>query len=124
MKRDWEIIRSVLEEVEGLEEQQFQGTQYMYDQNSLPDEVVKVRHLLLLRDAGFVKSASTNTISIPLIIAPELTWQGHELLDTIRSKTVWAKVKTMAKDKGLELTFDAVKALGKVALDQVLSNGS
>lgn len=30
VKRDWEVIRSVLEEVEGLGEQQFQGAQYAY----------------------------------------------------------------------------------------------
>lgn len=120
MKRDWDTIRSVLEEIEGLGEQQFQGAQYSYGQDTPPDETERVRHLLLLRDAGFIKGVRFDSLGGPGIASPELTWEGHELLDTIRSKSVWTKVKSMAKDKGLELSFDAVKALGKVALDQVI----
>jgi len=36
---------------------------------------------------------------------------------------VWERIKATAKDKSIELTFDAVKALGKVALDHVLKQG-
>lgn len=32
------------------------------------------------------------------------------------------RIKTTAQDKGAELTFDAVKALGKVALDWVIAS--
>ena len=53
------------------------------------------------------------------MICPDLTWQGHDLLDTLRSKPVWERIKTTAKDKGIELTFDAVKVLGKMALDAI-----
>lgn len=121
MKRDWDTIRSVLEEIEGLGEQQFQGAQYSYGQETPAGETERVRHLLLLRDAGFVKGVSFDSLGGPGLASPELTWEGHELLDTIRSKTVWTKVKSMAKDKGLELSLDAVRALGKVALDQVIA---
>jgi hypothetical protein len=51
-----------------------------------------------------------------------LTWQGHELLDTIRSKPVWDKIKSTALDKGLELTFDTVKLLGAKALALIVGN--
>ncbi|WP_079744105.1 DUF2513 domain-containing protein [Pseudomonas aeruginosa] len=56
------------------------------------------------------------------MIAQGLTWAGYDLLDTIRSKAVWERIKSTAQDKGIELTFDAVKALGKYALDWVISN--
>lgn len=121
MKRDWDTIRSVLEEVEGLGEQCFQGAQFGYGQETPPDEVQRVRHMMLLRDAGFIKGIRVDALGGPGLMCPELTWEGHELLDTIRSKTVWTRVKTLAQDKGLELTFDAVKALGKVALDQIVN---
>jgi hypothetical protein len=55
-------------------------------------------------------------------IHPASTWAGHDLLHTLRSKTVWQRIKTTAKDKGIELTFDAVKSLGKVAVDWVIAN--
>jgi hypothetical protein len=40
----------------------------------------------------------------------------------MRSQAVWERIKTVAKDKGIELTFDAVKALGKLALGLVLAS--
>jgi len=58
----------------------------------------------------------------PAILSPELTWEGHDLLDTLRSKPVWERVKKTAQEKGIELTFDAVKALGKAALAAIISS--
>jgi hypothetical protein len=46
------------------------------------------------------------------LIREQLTMRGHDLLDTIRSKPV----------SGVELTFDAIKALAAVALPQVLAD--
>lgn len=57
------------------------------------------------------------------MLGPELSWAGHDLLDTLRSKPVWERIKTTAKEKGPELTFDAVKALVKVALEYVIKQG-
>lgn len=51
-----------------------------------------------------------------------LTWHGHELLDTIRSKPVWEKIKSTALEKGLELTFDVVKVLGAKAISLIIGN--
>ncbi|WP_075258773.1 DUF2513 domain-containing protein [Herbaspirillum camelliae] len=46
--------------------------------------------------------------------------EGHDLLDTIRSATVWNAIKDTAQKKGIELSFEAIKALGAFALKQVL----
>jgi hypothetical protein len=53
-----------------------------------------------------------------------LTWRGHELLDTIRSKPVWEKIKSTVQEKGIELTFDTVIALGKVAVAWIIAQAS
>lgn len=58
------------------------------------------------------------------LFGPQLTWQGHELLDTIRSKPVWEKIKSIAQEKGLDLTFDTVVALGKAAVAWIIAQGS
>jgi len=47
---------------------------------------------------------------------PRLTMAGHDLLDTMRSKTLWEKVKSTAKEKSVELTLDAVKVFAASAL--------
>ena len=52
---------------------------------------------------------------------PRLTMSGHDLLDTMRSSGIWETIKTTAQKKGIELTFDAVKAIGIVALKQITS---
>lgn len=52
--------------------------------------------------------------------SPRLTLRGHELLAELRSKEIWERVKGIAKSKGIELTFDIIKTLSKVALKQII----
>ena len=40
-----------------------------------------------------------------------MMWSGHELLDAIRSDTVWNKTKQAIASKGLSMTFDVVKSV-------------
>lgn len=120
MKRDWEVIRDVLIEIESLDSLSRDRKAYGVGDGYPPDEVVKSEHALLLWKAGFLSGIDASTYSGPAVISPELTWEGHELLDTLRSKTVWERIKTTAKEKGVELTFDAVKLLGKSVLEALL----
>ncbi|MCL6237384.1 DUF2513 domain-containing protein [Acinetobacter sp. ANC 5033] len=115
MKRDWEIIRQVLIAVE---EDKF--NEYLENPEQKADVV---QHTLLLIEAGFL------TGSYEYIFVDDrdktfnitgLTWNGYELLDTIRSRPVWEKIKLTAIDKGLELTFDVVKTLSVKAVQLIL----
>lgn len=116
MKRDWDVIREVLIEIE-----EFEGkNDLIYSLNG--DSPIKGSHALLLWKAGFITAINMSDLDGPAILDPELTWEGHDLLDTIRSKDVWERVKTTAKEKGIELTFEAVKMLGKIAVDWVITN--
>ena len=120
MKRDWDVIRDVLIEVESLD-----GAarhQFGYSEGGDQDPA-RVAQALLLWKAGFIEALDAGAMDGAAILAPELTWAGHDLLDTLRSKPVWDRIKTTAKDKGIELTFDAVKSLGQLALDYVLKQG-
>ncbi|MCY1291067.1 hypothetical protein D9M70_402390 [compost metagenome] len=119
MKRDWDVIRDVLTEVESLDSAKFESIGYGPNDS---EDSNKGAHGVLLWRAGFIQGVDASTMDGDSIIAQGLTWSGHDLLDTIRSKAVWECIKTTAKDKGIELTFDSVKALGKYALDWVISN--
>ncbi|MBH3348700.1 DUF2513 domain-containing protein [Pseudomonas putida] len=119
MKRDWDVIREVLIEVEELNSAKFESAQYDVTDD---EDGVKGEHAVLLWRAGFIQGVDASSMDGDSIIAQGLTWSGHDLLDTIRSKAVWERIKTTAKDKGIELSFDSVKALGKYALDWVISN--
>lgn len=120
MKRDWDVIRDVLTEVETLTEKERYSFCYGLGNEHSDENASAAEHALRLWKTGFIEAVDASTIAGPAIQSPELTWAGHDLLDTLRSKPVWERIKTTAQDKGIELTFDAVKALGRQALDYVL----
>ncbi len=51
---------------------------------------------------------------------PKLTWEGHEFLDTIKSQTVWDKIKNVIKDKGVDLSVEAIKIAAPNVLASIL----
>lgn len=120
MKRDWDVIRDILIEVEGMSVTERDS--FMYGRGR--QDEAHGRHAMLLWEAGFLKGADAYSMAGPALLSPELTWEGHNLLDTIRSKPVWEKVKSTASDKGIELSFDAVIALGKAALVAIIGTGN
>ncbi len=120
MKRDWDVIRDILIEVEALDSAKFEDIRYGPASES--DEPEKAKHGVLLWKSGFIEGKESSNMSGEAVSATGLTWAGHDLLQTIRSKTVWERIKTTAKDKGLELTFDTVKELSKLAVAAVASS--
>jgi len=81
-------------------------------------------HLELLIDSGYVEGLQVLrgadghfSYGQP---APRLTMAGHDLLDTMRSATIWESIKQTARTKGIELTFDAIKALAGYAMKHAL----
>jgi hypothetical protein len=124
VRRDWDLIRKILSEAEGK-----QPGQMLFDNEISGWPIAEVRgHIELLKDGGFVDAhvvheSSTGAHSIMVAHVSRLTFNGYDLLDTIRSKPVWEKTKKLAMDKGIELTLDAVKAFAKLALDHMLKGG-
>jgi hypothetical protein len=85
MKRDWDVIRQILLEVENLSEFERGNASYeLGGEVEIDDQ--KNWHALLLWKAGFVSGIDASSMSGPSLDAPELTWAGHDLLDTLRSK--------------------------------------
>lgn len=122
MRRDWDVIRQVLLEVEEVSDEARNNLQYEAEATDSAQRL-KAQHAILLHRAGFLTGYLAEYMDMqPTLASPDLTWKGHELLDTIRSKPVWEKVKSTAKDKGIELSFDAVIALGKAALAAVIGS--
>ncbi|NUG23974.1 DUF2513 domain-containing protein [Acinetobacter lactucae] len=113
MKRDWDVIRAILI---ATEEDRFD--EYL---EKAEDDTLVLGNTTLLIEAGFITGKVLESLDgVDDVFVDDLTWQGHELLDVIRSKPVWEKIKATALEKGLELTFDVVKALGSKAISFVL----
>lgn len=136
MKRDWEVIRKQLIDIEEendvvadirnepkwgeQSEAEFKAQFEDYEKK----EAIILGHLELLINSGYVEGLkvrrATNGNFIFSSSSPRLTMAGHDLLDTMRSSPIWESIKKTAKEKGIELTFDAIKSLGKLALGHLI----
>lgn len=136
MKRDWDLIRKQLTDVE--EENDLfsdippepvlmdQGWD-AYESQLKEHRAIENRifgHFELLVNHGCIDGLQVLRSADGLfsygLHSPRLTMSGHDLLDTMRSTTIWEKIKVTAKTKGIELTVDAIKALGAFALKSAL----
>ncbi len=136
MKRDWDLIRKQLTDVE--EENDLfseippepDGTNQEWDtyETQLKEHrAIESRifgHFELLVDNGYIDGLqvlrSGDGVFHYGLRSPRLTMAGHDLLDTIRSATIWEKIQSTAKAKGIKLTFDAIKSLGAFVLNSAL----
>jgi hypothetical protein len=122
VKRDWTIIRAILLE---LEESATPNT--VVNANSLPPfgEQEVAYNMRLLKEAGYITAnileSSSGDGRIISALARRLTNSGHELLDTIRSDTVWGKIQDKFKSSGVDMTFDLVIMAGKRIMESLLS---
>lgn len=110
MKRDMELIRKILFDIEEKympgngKNQHIEVTNY--------DSDIVMEHLLLMYDAGLIQSIQkASTLDQPIYLAGNLTNEGYDLLDKIRENTVWNKTKQIAKEKGLPMIVETVKVI-------------
>lgn len=121
MKRDWDLIRNILI---GLEEHEGWLEPYL-DENAGwelgdgPEFERYCRHVNLLIEAGLIigvrhqiYSNDEGDIEEWTHLPVRLTWSGYEFLESIRSESVWHKIKKTSVDKGAALSFEIVKELG------------
>lgn len=109
MKRDWDTIRELLVKVEACT-----LPAEMVDLSQFPDDekAAVSYHMQLLIEAGLVHGKVLQIMGREAkpFMAQRLTWQGHELLDSIRNETVWQRVKKGFVEKGIDMSFDLVKS--------------
>ena len=115
MKRDMDLIRQVLLDIEESDEWkpsaiQIEGVDY---------EVVSY-HVKLLAQSGLIEAIDYSTTDTLAWYATTLTWEGHEFLDAARDHTRWNSAKNQALAIGGTLTFEALKlTLGRIVRGEV-----
>lgn len=110
MKRDMELIRKILFQLEG-------ATTYdlpvELDIEGYKPEDINY-NLGLIWQAGLIEiyGKPISDLNSPTRYLPtSLTWQGHEFLDASRNEKAWKRVLKTIREKGGGLTFEIVKAL-------------
>lgn len=119
LKRDMELIRELLlffderDSSAGIKSPPINGY----------DDLMIQYHLVLMHDAELLRcepSTSSSSGRVIYVLAFELTWKGHDFLDSIRNDTIWKKVKDTFHDKGVGMAFSVVQGLAvKFAQSQV-----
>ena len=117
MKRDMDLIRAMLLEVESWSPgARVPSTRIVIEPYT--EEQIRY-HAELLHDAGFiggVVAVHRASGERPAIVG-RLTWHGHEFVDATRSDVVWAAVKQRAESVGgsvnMELLVELVAAISR-----------
>lgn len=112
MKRNWDKLREVLQCVEEDKlEQTLEVNESCGDEK---EEALFLGHLLLAIEGGLVSGVTLE--HNPKVNEwtwgcdfPRLTLEGHDMLDGIRSKTVWNLVKRKAIEISIPITLQLIK---------------
>ena len=117
MKRDYELVRKILL---FLEEKSTPEAIACPMIEGYDDLTIKY-HLLLLAQAQLIdfEPEQTATGRIIRVVAFNLSWQGHDFLDSVRNDAVWTKVKSQASEKGVSLPFEVLKSLAIEAVKKM-----
>ncbi len=121
-KRNMDLIRDILLFAEAQSKSWFASNIQIGDG---PAEET-IYNVGLCFDAGFFHGEDNATIGGaggPDWLITRMTYAGHEFLDSIRNDTVWSKVKTRAKEQGVDLTVDLTILLAKQALAALFPPG-
>lgn len=119
MKRDLDLVRSILIYVEKAEDE-VDAEDLVTD--GWPFETVAY-HIRLMAHHGLVDlsddTRDMNGETLSLTVSG-LTWDGQDYLDAIRDPKVWAKVKKTVKEAIGSTTFEVVRQTGAlVAMSMV-----
>ncbi|MCU4582501.1 DUF2513 domain-containing protein [Acinetobacter gyllenbergii] len=120
MKRDWDVIRNLLIEIEALT----YSDSFNLNSNELddPQDIIKLEMADMLLAKGFLTDGRDAYLDGGLVLYNlKLTWGGHELVDTIRDQKVWNRIKAISKEKGVDITFESINVMLGLALTSLLT---
>ena len=112
MKRNMDLIRDLLFHFEQKQGNRPDGNVEItsYDRYEI------AYHLILLAQGGYIdyeaSRSKTNRNRLINVIPGNLTWEGHELLETMRDTEIWQRTKGGAAQIG-SFGIDVIKALAK-----------
>ena len=110
MKRDMDLVRQILFEIERLCPSEAGRLETIEIENY--DRFTIYYHLALLKEAGLVEVEEVKTMNMQNEFYPtRLTWEGHDFLDAARNDTLWKKAKAFMAEKGVGVSFDVLKGV-------------
>ncbi|MFR7638463.1 MAG: DUF2513 domain-containing protein [Allobaculum sp.] len=122
MKLDLDLIREIMLKLEAKENYGEVLNREVQIPNHSTEEVAY--HCDLLHQRNLVSSYSVKYADnqIYYFKVGDLTWEGHEYLETVREKTRWDKIKKMITEKGQPLLLDTVKFVSQTLITKALGD--
>ncbi|MCP4354891.1 MAG: DUF2513 domain-containing protein [Proteobacteria bacterium] len=118
MKRDFDLIRLLLLDLEGEERVSF--SEYTEDQINYHKALLLKSGLAEGPDSLYSSRGGKNSDEIPdCVYIKRLTWNGHEFLDQARNNTVWNKAKKLVTDQRIE-SFQAYKIVLPIIINELI----
>lgn len=100
MKRDFDLVRSLLLDLENSSEAA------IYVDFEHGDEAV--HQLRIMLDAGFIRGKDKG---FGTVYVERLTWEGHDFLDAVRDDGVWSKTKSKVSKGVGSASLEVVRAV-------------
>ena len=111
MKRNWDIIREILVKLEDFSPSPEKSCLELSDFKS-EDPLTISYHVELMLESGLINGEMHGEmVIVDGFFIERMTWEGHEFLDSIRSDSVWSKVKAEFSQNKVPMTFDLVKSV-------------
>jgi len=108
MKRDLELIRSILLHLEG-------GSSNRHLPGAGTD--VTVEHIRLLCEAGLLEASDNSTRGRTILVPERLTSAGHDFLDAVRNDDLWTELRRRMRERSITLTLGGLqRALTEASL--------
>ena len=117
MKRDMELIRTILLEIE---RQPFPAGWYDLSIPSRPEEEIS-GHVMLLQDAGFIEAINLSSSNGVCWRPKRITHDGYEFLDAARDENNWAEAKAKVLNATGALTLDALKLALRINSEKAMT---
>ncbi len=109
MKRDPDLIRSILLALESNQKPEEVMTAKRLKLDNWSEDEVNY-NLLLLLEAGYIRGKDASTDNRTIVYVTRLTWDGHEFLDAARDDGRWEKAKSAISKVG-GWSFDVAKTI-------------
>ncbi len=126
MKRDVELVRTILRTIEELDEEQSREFCILAEVfPSIPLETLD-GHLTILSEAGLIevkkRGAGANG-SVATHAMLRLKWEGHDFIAAAKNESVWKKMLAALKENGYGEAANAPFALIKSLLMNIAIGG-
>lgn len=124
MIRNWNIIEHVLKRFEAEDVDDYLKSQRYLTELKI-DEEDYCKHIELVIDAGLVRNASLDRwidgkFEAYAFSGAYLTMEGHDLLDAMRNKKFWTRIKAKSVSSGIALSWEFIKAAIPIVIKEAL----